>query len=185
MAELSIKPMTVEEFLRWEEDQPEAPRFELIDGVPHMMSPERARHVRVKTAVLVALSRAASKANPGCEVFNEGLTVPVNDRNGYKPDIHVTCEIIDGNTALSEKPIIIVEVLSPSTAGFDRGAKLIGYFQLDSLVHYLLIDPVEKSVEHHLRRNGEITKRMLTDGTLALDPPGLEVRVADLFETRW
>jgi Uma2 family endonuclease len=185
MAELSIKPMTVEEFLRWEEDQPDETRFELIEGIPHMMSPERARHVRVKGAVFTAFGRAINKANAPCEAFVEGLTVPINDRNGYKPDIHVTCETIDGNTCLSEQPVIIIEVLSPSTAGFDKGSKLIGYFQLDSLVHYLLIDPVELTVEHHQRRDGEITKRTLMEGTLELNPPGLKVEVADLFETRW
>jgi Uma2 family endonuclease len=185
MAELSIKPMTVEEFLRWEEAQPEAPRFELVDGAPRMMSPERASHVRVKTAVLVALSRAVSRAELGCEVFNEGLTIPVNDRNGYKPDVHVTCERIDGDNCLSEQPVIIVEVLSPSTAGFDRGAKLIGYFSLESVAHYLLVDPAGRTVEHHQRKDGEITRRVLASGALALDPPGLEVGIADLFEARW
>ena len=185
MAEPSLKPMTVAEFLRWEEDQPGAPRFELIDGLPHMMAPERAWHVRVKGAAFAAFGRAIDKANAPCEVFVEGLTVPVNDRNGYKPDIHVTCETIDGDSTVSERPVIVVEVLSPATARFDRGAKLIGYFQLESLIHYLLIDPEGRSVEHHQRRGGEILKQTLTDGTLILDPPGLEVPFASLFEVRW
>ena len=185
MAEPSLKPMTVEEFLRWEEDQPEAPRFELIDGVPHMMSPERTRHIRVKGAVFAAFGRAIGKAGIACEAFIDGHTVPISEFNGYKPDVHVTCDIPDDHITTSERPVIVVEVLSPSTSSFDKGSKLIGYFSLESVVHYLLIDPEEKTLEHHQRRKDEITKRTLTDGTIELDPPGLEVEVADLFETRW
>ena len=179
--------MTVEEFLRWEEDQPEAPSFELIDGIPHMMSPERIRHTDVKGAVFVALGRALGRLDGSdCRVFTEGVTVPIQSHSSYKPDISVYCgEPLDDNATVVEKPVIIVEVLSPSTAGFDKGAKLIGYFSLDSLVHYLLVDPVGLFVEHHKRHNGEITKQVQKDGTLKLDPPGLEVEVADLFETKW
>ena len=187
MAELSLKPMTVSEFLEWEEAQPEAPRFELIDGVPHMMSPEKIRHTDVKGAVYVALGRAIGRlSRSDCRVFTEGVTVPIQSHSAYKPDISVYCgDPLDDNATVIEKPVIIVEVLSPSTSGFDKGAKLIGYFSLESVVHYLLIDPVRKTVEHHQRRDGEITKQTLTDGSLQLDPPGLKVEVADLFETRW
>ncbi len=187
MAELSIKPMTVEDFLRWEEDQPEAPRFELIDGVPHMMSPERIRHTDVKGAAFVALGRALGRLDRSdCRVFTEGVTVPIQSHSAYKPDISVYCgEPLDEDATVVEMPVIVVEVLSPATAGFDRGAKLIGYFQLDSMVHYLLIDPEEKTVEYHRRCDGEIIRQTLADGTFTLDPPGLEVEVADLFETRW
>jgi Uma2 family endonuclease len=177
--------MTVAEFLEWEEAQPEAPRFELIDGMPKMMAPERARHVRVKTAVLAAFSRAVTQAKLDCEVFNEGLTVPVGERNGYKPDIHITCEVVDDNVTTSERPVIVVEVLSPSTSDFDRGGKLIGYFSLKSVMHYLLVDPIERLVEHHAREGEEIIKETRKNGMLQLDPPGLKVEVADLFETRW
>ena len=185
MAEPSLKPMTVDDFLRWEEEQPEAPRFELVDGVPHMMAPERTRHIRVKGAIFAAFGRATRKAGIACEAFVDGHTIPVSASSGYKPDVHVTCNIPDDHTTTSDHPVIIVEVLSPSTARFDRGAKLIGYFSLDSVAHYLLVDPDLKTLEHHQRHGSEIIKRTLTNGTLALDPPGLEVDVADLFETRW
>jgi len=185
MAEPSLKTMTVQEFLEWEEAQPEAPRFELVDGIPRMMSPERVSHVRVKGAVFVALGKAIGKAGIPCEVFIDGITIPVSEFNGYKPDVHVTCDMTDGNSTISERPIIVVEVLSPSTSSFDKGSKLIGYFSLESLVHYLLIDPDRKSVEHHQRTNGRIIKETLTSGKLQLDPPGLEVEVASLFEISW
>ena len=187
MAEPSLKPMTVDEFLRWEEDQPEAPRFELIEGVPHMMSPERIRHTDVKGAVYVALGRAIGRLRASdCRVFTEGVTVPIADHSAYKPDVSIYCgEPLDDEATIMERPVIIVEVLSPSTASFDRGAKLIGYFSLPSLVHYLLVDPVEQRVEHHQRKGDEISKQLLDSGTLRLDPPGLEVDIADFFSLRW
>jgi len=187
MAEPSLKTMTVQEFLEWEEAQPEVPRFELVDGIPRMMSPERICHTDVKGAVFVALGRAIGRLNgSNCRVFTEGVTVPIQNHSSYKPDVSVYCgEPLDNNATVIEKPIIIAEILSPSTASFDRGAKLIGYFSLESLVHYLLIDPDRKSVEHHRRTNGRIIKETLTSGKLQLDPPGLEVELASLFEISW
>ncbi len=187
MATPSLHAMTVAEFLLWQEDQPAVPDFELVDGMVRMMSPEKLRHTDVKGATYVALGRAIGcLPNSDCRVFTEGVTIPIQSHSAYKPDISVYCGVpLDDEATVIENPLIIVEVLSPSTSGFDKGAKLIGYFSLTSVVHYLLIDPVENNVEHHQRTDGRINKEILTSGTLQLDPPGLELEVADLFETKW
>ena len=62
------------------------------------------------------------------------------------------------------------------------GIKLEGYFSLASLAHYLILDPDRRVVIHHARgREGVIETRILREGRLRLDPPGLEVAVAELF----
>jgi hypothetical protein len=64
----------------------------------------------------------------------------------------------------------------------DTSAKLIGYFKLPSVVHYLVIDPETRRLTHHMRgRDGELSAQMQSSGTLRLDPPGITVDVADLI----
>ena len=78
---------------------------------------------------------------------------------------------------------ILMEVLSPSTRGVDTGLKLVGYFQLPSVVHYLVVDTVREVVIHHSRAGDAIATALLRDGRARLDPPGIEIDIASFFET--
>ncbi|MGH7248838.1 MAG: Uma2 family endonuclease [Pseudomonadota bacterium] len=75
-------------------------------------------------------------------------------------------------------PIIIIEVLSPATAHTDTSAKLIGYFKLPTVMHYLVLDPDKYSVTHHARN---CAPAVLTAGLLRLHPPGIDLTVDDLL----
>ena len=80
-------------------------------------------------------------------------------------------------------PVIVVEVVSPSSRGIDRGLKLAGYFSLPSVRHYLIVDTDKHVVIHH-RRDGEgqIGVEIHHDGSLTLDPPGLAIELRDIFD---
>ena len=79
-------------------------------------------------------------------------------------------------------PVIVVEVLSPSSKHMDTSAKLIGYFKLPSVCHYLFVDPDARRVTHHRRTaSGTVVADTLTSGIIRLDPPGLTIEVPDLF----
>jgi Uma2 family endonuclease len=81
-------------------------------------------------------------------------------------------------------PVILVEVLSPSTRRVDVAHKLAGYFRLPSVMHYLIIDPTQPSIVHHARGPGDaITTRIVSEGTIALDPPGLALAVEDIYRS--
>jgi len=81
-----------------------------------------------------------------------------------------------------DNPVVVVEVLSPSTAAIDHGRKLSGYLSLGSVQHYLILDPDRRVVIHHKRGSGDaIETRVLTEGTARLDPPGFDVAVQALF----
>jgi Uma2 family endonuclease len=81
-------------------------------------------------------------------------------------------------------PVIVVEVLSPSTAADDHGVKLDGYFALSSVNHYLILDPDRRVMIHHRRGHaGAIETRVLREGKVILDPPGFEAQVAAFFAT--
>ena len=65
----------------------------------------------------------------------------------------------------------------------DTSAKLIGYFKLPSVQHYLIIDPDTGSVAHHSRSaNGSVSASQMKSGAIRLDPPGLTVDLSEFFE---
>ena len=79
-------------------------------------------------------------------------------------------------------PVIVVEVSSPSTRKIDTTLKLAGYFRLASVEHYLIVDPNGPPVIHHQRQADDpILTRLIGDGTVRLDPPGIEIALADVF----
>ena len=107
----------------------------------------------------------------------------MDETTAYEPDALVYCGQKVAPTALEiPNPVIIVEVLSPSSKRIDVSLKLAGYFRLPSVAHYLIVDPTQPSIIHHARGSGDtILTRIVTDGTITLDPPGLELAVADIY----
>ena len=173
--------MTVEEFLAWAEGRPG--RRELVRGKVIAQAAERAAHWEVKLATHVALLAAIKAKTLPCHVVPDGATVQIDDTTAYEPDAMVFCGPKPPPSALLvENPVIIVEVLSPSTGPRDQGRKLADYFRLPSLAHYLIIDPDEMLVIHHQRRaDDDILTRILRDGAIVLEPPGIEVALGEIY----
>jgi Uma2 family endonuclease len=177
------KVMTVDDYLAWAAAQSEQPRTELINGQIVAMSPERAEHNRTKLRVAIALQRAIEAAHLDCEVFTDGLTVPVDAYTSYEPDASVRCGTpLPPDVMKITDPLIVVEVVSPTSAHTDTSAKLIGYFKVNSVRHYLVMDPESRIVTHHSRAaDGQVLAEPQSTGTLRLDPPGISVEVEPLF----
>ncbi len=131
----------------------------------------------------VALRFASRHAGCDCEVFGAGSGVQIDERTVYAPDGAITCgpKQLD-DAILLMNLIVVVEALSPSTAAIDHGRKLSGYFSLPSVEHYLILDPDRRVVIHHKRGASDaIETRVLSEGSVKLDPPGFEVAVEALF----
>jgi Uma2 family endonuclease len=177
----ALKLMIVDEFLPWAEAQ--EGRWELHDGVPTRITPERVDHVRTKGETSVALRFASRRAGCDCEVFGSGCGVMIDQRTVYAPDGAIVCgPKLPSDAILLVNLIVVVEVLSPATAAIDHGRKLSGYFSLASVEHYLILDPDRRVAIHHKRGHGDaIETRVLTEGLARLDPPGFEVAVEALF----
>ena len=77
--------------------------------------------------------------------------------------------------------MIVVEVVSPGSGHREHHEKLIGYFAVLSIHHYLIIDAERRVLVHHARRDDEIATRILQGGVLSLDPPGLALQVEALL----
>jgi Uma2 family endonuclease len=182
MNNLALKRMTVPEFLAWTESQ-ENPRYELIDGEPIAMAPERSEHVEAKLSAAVALRAAIDRSGVACRAFVEGLTVEIDQSTGYVPDALVNCgEPVPRGSMTAPNPVIVVEVLSPSTRGIDTTVKLAGYFRVPSLAHYLIVDLDRQHVVHYCKQaDGTVTVAVITEGEIAFDPPGISVAVASFL----
>ena len=75
----------------------------------------------------------------------------------------------------------MAEVTSPPTRAIDAGDKLADYFRVPSIQHYLIVSARRRQVGHHARRGGGIETRIITDGAIALDPPGISVALGDFY----
>jgi Uma2 family endonuclease len=173
--------MTVDEYLAWAERQDG--RFELFGGVVYAMTPERAEHAEIKYAVQTALLAALKRAGVPCHMLPDGMTVRVDAQTAHEPDALVYCgPKIPADAIEVPNPMIVVEVLSPTTRHIDASAKLVGYFRIASVCHYLIVDLDQRIVIHHRRDAGDaITTRIMGQGSLRLDPPGIELAIADVF----
>lgn len=174
--------MSREEFLAWAGQQPRG-RFERIGGRVVAMSPERFGHVRAKTAVWAALRDAIAAAGAGCEAVGDGVTVAVDADTDYEPDVLVNCGApVDDAAIVAPNPVVVVEVVSPSSKAVDTGAKFMDYFRVASIRHYLILRTDQRMVVHHRRReDGVIESRLLGQGPIALDPPGIVVQAESFF----
>jgi Uma2 family endonuclease len=178
-----LRTMTVADYLAWGDSQSERIRSELINGQIVAMAPERADHNKAKGSVYSALRQAVKTAGVPCEVFTDGMTVPIDTHTAYEPDALVHCgSSIPPSQLTAPTPVIVVEVISPTSAHSDTSAKLVGYFKLASVRHYLVINPETRTVTHHMRADdGAIKAVTLTAGSLRLDPPGIALDVTDLL----
>ena len=181
MSDAAQPLMTVDEFLDAYEGR--EGRWEIENGVVYAMASEQMDHGRTKVGTYIALRDAIRRAKLPCEAVTDSVAVRISARTAYIPDALVYCgPRLPGDAREAPEPLIVVEVISPSTQLRDERRKFVGYFSLPSVKHYLTIDPLDRSVFHHQRgEDGRIETRLLESGPLRLDPPGLELTVEDLF----
>lgn len=181
MSAVPQKHMNVDEFLAWAEGRPG--RYELFRGAVYAMTPERAVHAKLKFRVQSALENAIRIHGLPCHMLPDGMTVRVDETTAHEPDALVYCGPEIASSAIEvPNPVIVVEVLSPSTRHIDAQFKLAGYFRLPSVKHYLVVDPDKPVVIHHARRDdGTILTRIVNEGALTLDPPGIAIALADIY----
>jgi Uma2 family endonuclease len=171
-----------EEFRQWAQGQKR--RYERVAGAPVAMSPERIEHVRIKNRVWAALDRSIRAANLPCEALGDGVTVEIDADTDYEPDAVVNCgPLAPGDAVAAANPVIVVEVLSPSTESIDLADKLADYFRVATIQHYLIIRARRREVIHHSRAGSDIVSRVINVGSISLDPPGISIDLADLYPT--
>jgi Uma2 family endonuclease len=138
-------PFTPEDFLLW--DVTQIIRHEYVEGEVFATAGAEEQHITVSGNVYIALRQHLVGGR--CRAYIADMKLHVAARNNYfYPDVMVTCSETDReDTLIKREPNLIVEVLSPSTAAYDRGEKFANYRALPSLREYVLIDAEKRSVD--------------------------------------
>ena len=121
----------VEDFFAWMERQPR--KFELIEGRLVMMAGGTRLHAVLAARVIAALGRQLA-AGRRCDVFTSDFLVDLGSRNRFYPDASVVC---DETRDWTDRPALVVEVLSETTREDDLGRKLRAYLAAPA-IHYVL-----------------------------------------------
>ncbi len=172
--------LTRQEFQEWAETQ--SGRYERMAGEPIAMSPERVVHVRVKSRVWAALDRAIQRGGLDCEALGDGITIEIDDDTDYEPDAVVNCgPKLPPDATAASNPVIVVEVLSPSTQSIDSNDKLADYFRVPSIQHYLIVRARKREIIHYRRAGADVVAHVVNIGKIVLDPPGIEIDLADVY----
>ena len=177
--------MTVDEFLRWSQQQ-ESGRYELEGGRVIVQHAQNIGHIDTKYQVVTALRSAVLTGSAALYVLGDGATVRIGSDRAYEPDALVApLPKPPAGEFEVPNPVIVVEVMSPSSIRRDLTTKAIGYALVPSIQHYLVIDPAERVVLHYRRRADMLVpSEAPAEGTLRLDPPGIEVAACDLLVPR-
>jgi len=182
MAELAIKPMTLEEFLRW--DDGTETHYELIGGFPVAMAPPAEAHRILAMRLGSRIDSALAGRRPCNAQIEAGVARPDRVDTYFEADIAMTCESNEPGRQTIKDPLLIVEILSPSTERHDRRVKLPAYRQISTVQEIVLIASDGHYAELHRRSGAQWITEILrgADARLALTAIGIEVSFADLYE---
>lgn len=174
--------LTASEYLAWEVKQ--AGKHEFVAGETYAMVGVTRKHATVAGNVF-SLLRAHLAAGP-CRVYMADMKLQIEAASAfYYPDVFVTCDARDhqANEFMSSA-VLVIEVLSPSTAAYDRGEKFAAYRRLPSLREYLLIDPDRKRLECFRRDEGGFWVLHEPDAAeaLLLSSVAMRLSVAEAFQ---
>ena len=176
------KRMTLAEFLQWDDGTDR--RYELLDGVPVMMAPSLEAHGELAAALAMQLG---SRVKPPCRVISEaGIVIPDRADTYYVADLSVTCAPREPGRRMVVEPVLVVEVLSPSTGEVDRWRKVADYRSLPSVQEILVVFSDERRVEVQRRTpDGWRVEDLIGQAEIALSccsaPVPLEAVYRDLF----
>ena len=175
--------MRRDEFHLWAEAQNRG-RFERVRGEVVAMSPERWERALVKINVFKAIEKALAAAGSGCIAVPDGMTVEVDDDTDFEPDVAIHCgDPIPRESLSIPNPVVVVEVISPSSVRIDTQVKREMYFRVPSIQHYLIVRADRRKVTHYARGEDDqpVLVATLSEGRLVLSPPGITVEVADFY----
>ena len=155
MAQVADKLWTLEDFLAFDDGTDTS--YQLFEGRIVATNPPLRGHA-VLTARLVRI--IGNQLRPPCEVAAEAGIVPVNRRNSwYKADLIVTCTPGNYEDQFIAEPVLVVEVLSPTTSATDFIRKLPDYQQIPSMQDVLLVSSMERLIRHWTRAPQGWTER--------------------------
>ncbi|MCG6896981.1 MAG: Uma2 family endonuclease [Thiocapsa sp.] len=172
---------SAEDYLAWELEQPS--RHEFFHGEVFAMVGASRRHVTVAVNLVSALDQALE--DTPCRAYMSDMQLQARPDEAYfYPDVLVTCDPDDHRAErLVRAPILVIEVISPSTASFDRGEKFAAYRRIRSLREFVLVDPERRSIELFRRADDDVweLRDIAPDQPLELTSLDVEIPVGRIF----
>lgn len=166
---------SLEEFLGWESQQ--EGRWEFDGLEPHLMTGGSTIHNQITGALEFAIRRRLS---PPCRVFRETMRLRLARTLRY-PDLMVVCSPLTFATELTD-PVVLVEVLSPSSLKTDRIHKNREYEEVSSVQRYIILEQDVTAAEVYSRQ-GDLWVRstVINEGNLVMPEIGMEVPLAEIY----
>jgi len=182
MAEPAIKPMTLDEFFRW--DDGTDTHYELIGGFPVAMAPPAEVHRVLAVRLVSRIDAALSNRRPCNAQIEAGVARTDRADSYFEADIAASCVPIEFGRQAIENPFLIIEILSPSTERHDRRVKLPSYRQIGSVQEILFIDSDGIYAELHRRSGAQWITEILRGGEAVLNllSVPVEFRLGELYE---
>lgn len=170
--------MTLDKFLAWEREQLEAYEFNGVAIVA--MTGGSLDHSTIASNLHRELS--ARLRGSGCRAFRGDAKVIANGTVRY-PDVSVTCSPASGRGDIVADPVLLIEVVSPSTEHIDRGRKKLDYFATSSVKQYAIVEQDERLVDLYTRTEAGWVNAIVTgDAVLSLSSLGLELGLDLIYE---
>ena len=182
--EPAYKLLTVEEFL---DSCPHGDRhYQLIDGVIVAMAPPAIPHQRIAATLTARLVAAVEANRPDCAVGSQGGIAPqgLSGRNYFETDIVVTCRFANDYRGINAEPLLIVEILSPSTERDDHFVKLPQYQAIPSVREILYIESERVAATIYRRDAAGLWQTVEIAGPqarLQLQTIGLDIPLAAVY----
>jgi Uma2 family endonuclease len=174
--------LTYAEYLAYEHES--EVKHEFVNGQAFAMAGASEDH-NVIASNLVACIRPSLRGT-GCRVFSSDMKLTIAEANNatYYPDVMVVCDRTDSDPYVKQKPCLLIEVLSPSTALLDRREKLFNYQKLESLQEYVLVSQSEVKVELYRKDldGGWLVQSLGTGESLDLRSIDLAIGLSEIYE---
>lgn len=182
MSDAAVRRMTLEEFLVW--DDGTDTRYELIAGCPMAMAPGMEDHGVLAARLAARLENALISRRPCRAIAEAGVLDPDRADTFFVVDIGVTCAPREGGRQYMQDPILLVEILSPSTERHDLKVKVPAYQRIPSVQEILLADSDSRYSEIYRRQGEQWIIQIANEphGTIPLASAGIEIAMSELYE---
>jgi Uma2 family endonuclease len=161
-------------------------RYELIDGVVYDMTGSTPEHSAIASNVEGLLREQLGRSGPCRTHRDQYVTIP--GKPPVVPDVVLTCDRADWDKDkrlkpfMIQSPLIVVEVLSPTTEKYDRTEKFARYMHCPTLEVYILVSQDEQYIELYRRSTGWKQERFSAGQTVKLEQLDLELPVWSVYE---
>ncbi len=171
------QPMSLAEFLAWEERQ--ELRWEFDGFQPVAMNGGTVEHERISRNILISVqTRLAGRR---CEAYGSNLKIEVAGRVRY-PDAFVVCTPVPPRSTVVHDPVVVFEVLSPSTAYTDRFEKLREYGATPSIRRYVMLEQEAIAAVVYVRKGTDlVVETLASHDTLRMPEIGIEVPMVEFY----